>query len=117
MATNWGFKDITTSTGMSAQLNLTASGNYSRNYHLGSHFGILEIGGKVRNAHKFQNATETVYDGWNAASYPMTQFQGDFGSSNYLNSKYFGGHFGPVSDFNKVMTYTLSNLAQFRRRI
>ena len=113
VATNWGFKDITTSTGLSAQLNLTASAAYSRNYRMGSHFGILEIGGKIRNGHKFQNATETVYDGWNAANYPMTQIEGDFSSSNYLNNDYFGGHFGPVSDFNKVMNFTLSNLSNY----
>jgi TonB-dependent receptor len=112
-ANNWGFKDITTSTGMSAQLNLTASASYSRNYRFGSHFGILEIGGKIRNGHKFQNATETVYDGWNAANYPMTQLQGDFSSTNYLNNYYFGGHFGPVSDFNKVQSFTLSSLANY----
>ena len=113
VASNWGFKDITTSTGMSAQLNLTGSVAYSRNYHLGSHFGILEAGAKVRNGHKFQNATETVYDGWNAASYPMTQLEGDFNSTNYMNGNYFGGHFGPVSDFNKVLGFTLGNLGNF----
>ena len=78
VASNWGFKDITTSTGQSSQLNLTASGAYSYNYRLGKHFGILQIGGKVRNGHKFQNATETVYDGWTAANYPMTQFVDSF---------------------------------------
>jgi hypothetical protein len=112
-ASNWGFKDITTSTGMSAQLNLIASASYSANYHIGSHYGIFEFGGKVRNGHKYQNATETVYDGWNAASYPMTQFLNDFSSSNYLNNYYFGGHYGPVSDFNKLQSFTLANLASF----
>jgi hypothetical protein len=73
-ASNWGFKDITTSTGQTAQLNLTAASSYSQNYHFGKHYGIFEFGGKIRNGHKYQNATETVYDEWNAASYPMTQF-------------------------------------------
>ena len=112
-AANWGFKDITTSTGLSAQVNLTARAAYSVNYHLGSHFAILEIGGKIRNAHKFQNATETVYDGWTAANYPMTQFLSDFNSTNYMDGQYFGGHFGPVSDFNKIQSYTLSNLGSY----
>jgi TonB-dependent receptor len=113
VASNWGFKDITTSTGQSAQLNLTASADYSANYHLGSHYGIFQFGGKIRNGHKYQNATENVYDGWNAASYPMTQFLNDFSSSNYLNGDYFGGHYGPVSDFNKLQAYTLANLGGF----
>ncbi len=112
-ASNWGFKDITTSQGMSAQLNLTASASYSTNYRIGSHYGVLEFGGKVRNGHKYQNATETVYDGWNAASYPMIQFLSDFSTNNFLNNAYFGGKFGPVSDFNKIQDFTLSSLSNF----
>lgn len=111
VASNWGFKDITTSTGQSSQLNLTASGAYSYNYRLGSHFGILQIGGKIRNGHKFQNATETVYDGWTPANYPMTNFLDSFTSTNYMDGSYFGGHYGQVSSFNKIASYTLSNLS------
>ncbi len=112
-AADWGYKDITTSQGLSAQMNLNASGSYSQNYHIGSHFGIFEFGGKFRNGHKYQNATENVYDGWNAASYPMTQFLNSFSTSNYMNGDYFGGHFSPVSDFNQLQSYTLSNLGGF----
>ncbi len=113
VASNWGFKDITTSTGQSAQVNLTASGSYAMNYHAGSHYGIFEFGGKFRTGHKYQNATENVYDGWNAASYPMTQFLDTFSSNNYMNGAYFGGHYGPVSDFNKLQSYTIANLGSF----
>ncbi len=112
-AADWGFKDITTSTGLSSQLNLTGAASYQKTYRAGSHYGILEVGGKVRNAHKFQNATENVYDGWSAASYPMTQFLNNFSSTNYMNGDYFGGAYGPVSDFNKLQTYTVTNLANF----
>jgi len=113
VASNWGFKDITMSQGMSAQVNLSGSASYARNYHLGSHFGILEIGAKVRNGHKFQNATETVYDGWTAANYPMTQFLDPFTSSNYMGGYYFGGHYGQVSNFNNLQSFTLANLANY----
>ncbi len=112
-AADWGFKDITTSTGQTAQVNLTAASSYSQNYHVGKHYGILEFGFKLRNGHKYQNATENVYDGWKAASYPMTQFLSTFSSSNFFNGQYFGGHFGPVSAFNAVQSYTLSNLSNF----
>ncbi len=104
VASNWGFKDITTSKGLSAQLNLGAAASYSQNYHLGGHFGIFEFGFKIRNAHKYQDATENVYDGWKAASYPMTMFLSNFSSNNFFNGQYFGGHFGPVSDFNQLQT-------------
>lgn len=113
VASNWGFKDITISSGRSAQLNLTASGSYATLYHLGSHFGVFEFGSKIRNGHKYQNSTENVYDGWKAASYPMTQFLSNFNSTNYQSGDYFGGHYGPVSDFNQLQSYTLANLSSF----
>jgi TonB-dependent receptor len=112
-ASNWGFKDITTSTGKSAQLNLAASASYAATYHIGSHFGVFEVGGKFRNGHKYQDATETVYDGWKASSYPMTQFLNNFSSNNYLGGQYFGGHYGPVSDFNQLVSFTQTNLSAF----
>lgn len=112
-AGNWGFKDITTSTGQTAQLNLTAASSYAQNYHIGKHYGILEFGFKLRNGHKYQNANETVYDGWKAANYPMTQFLSTFSSNNYLNGDYFGGHFGPVSAFTQVQSFTVANLSNF----
>jgi TonB-dependent receptor len=113
VATNWGFKDITISTGRSAQLNLTGSGSYATLYHIGSHYGVFEFGGKVRNAHKYQNSTEDVYDGWKAANYPMTNFLSSFSSNNYQSGDYFGGHFGPVSAFTQIENFTLANLAKY----
>ena len=113
VAANWGFKDITLSTGLSAQVNLSAAASYLVNYHFGSHFGILEFGGKIRNGHKFQDATETVYDSWKTANYPMTMFLSGFSSNNYMNNEYFGGHYGPVSDFTQLKAYTQANLASY----
>jgi TonB-dependent receptor len=113
VASNWGFKDITISTGRTAQLNLTASGSYATAYHIGSHYGVFEFGGKIRNGHKYQNSTENVYDGWKAANYPMTQFLSGFSSNNYLSGDYFGGHFGPVSDFTQIQNFTLANLSSY----
>jgi TonB-dependent receptor len=112
-ASDWGFKDITTSTGQTAQLNLTAASSYAQTYHVGKHYGILEFGFKIRNGHKYQNATEDVYDGWKAASYPMTMFLSNFSSNNFFNGDYFGGHFGPVSAFTSVQNFTLANLSSF----
>ena len=42
----------------------------------------------------------------------MSAVQGGYeNSGNYYFGKYFGGNFGPVSDFNKVVNYVQSNLA------
>ena len=114
---NFIFKDITTSRGINAQLNLTAQASYAKNYNSHGHFGIFEFGFKFSNAHQSQDATETVYDGWSTkagSSTPLiSQLQGDFNNTDYFNGQFFGGQFGPVSDFNKVQAYTLANFSSY----
>ena len=112
-SSNWIFKDITTSKGLTAQLNLTAATSFAHNYDVASHFGTFEMGFKFTNGHKYQNATETVYDGWStkagSTTPTMAQLQSNFASTNFYDNSYFGGHYGPVSDFNLVQDYTLKN--------
>jgi TonB-dependent receptor len=116
-ANSWAFKDITTSTGSSAQVALTGSASYAHNYTAGGHFGTFEIGFKFSNAHLSQDATETVYDGWptkasnNVAT--MADLQSDFKNTSFYDKSYFGGKFSPVSDFNKVQDFTLKNLSGY----
>lgn len=113
---DWAFKDITTSTGSSSQLNLTAGTSYAHNYNAGPYFGTFEVGFKFSNGHKTQDATETVYDGWStkaASAVTMTQLLSNFTNTDYYNGSYFGGKYGPVSDFNKAMSYTLTNFSGF----
>jgi TonB-dependent receptor len=117
-AADWTLKDITISTGLVAELDLTAQASYARNYTINGHFGTFEAGFKISNAHKSQNSTETVYDGWatsgaGTASYSMPALQSGFENTDYYNGTYFGGKFGPVSDFNKVQTLVLANPTSF----
>ena len=57
---NYGLTEFDIPTyGQSVQLNLQASGSYARFYHLGTHFGTLEFGAKIRNAHKFDDTYDT----------------------------------------------------------
>ena len=114
---NFIFADITTSRGHTAQMDLTGAVSVGKNYNLGSHFSTLEMGFKFANAHKYQDATETVYDGWSTKAGSSTptiaQLQSDFKNTDYYKGLYFGGTFGPVSDFNLVQAYTLQNYASF----
>jgi TonB-dependent receptor len=115
-ASDWAFKDITISTGLVSQLDLTAAASYAHNYTVNGHFGTFEAGFKISNAHKTQDSTETVYDGWatsGSSAIPMTSLLSGFENTDYYNGSYFGGKFGPVSDFNKVKAYTLANLAGY----
>ncbi len=112
-ASNWGLKDLTTSDGSTSQLNLSVAGSAGLNYRAGTHPATLEFGAKFRNGHKSQDATEIVYDGWKAASYPMTGLLNPFSSSNYYNDSYYGGHYGPVSNFNSVVNLVQTQLSNF----
>ena len=111
---NWAFKDITTSTGKVGETDLSAQASYIHNYSARGHFGVLEAGFKFTNAHKSQDATENVYDGWatgaTTAVATMATLQSGFDNTNYFDGAFLGGNFGPVSDFNKVQAFTLANL-------
>jgi TonB-dependent receptor len=113
----WALKDLTTSKGLTSQLNLSAAASYSRNYYIGTHFSTFEAGLKIRNAHKTQDATETVYDGWsttkNNSGILMSALQSNFENNQYFDGHYFGGKFGPVSDFNQAASYVQSNLSGY----
>ena len=107
-AANWQFKDITTSTGKNANLQLTAQTSYARTYSWWGHFGTFEAGFKFSNGHQTQDATENVYDSFTNAPL-MTTLASDFNNTDYFNGTYFGGQYGKVSDFNKALAYTQAN--------
>ena len=110
-AANWGLLDLTTSSGSASQVNWSGAASVGLIDHWGSHAGTFEFGAKFRNAHKSHVASETVYDGWKAASYPMTSLLDPFSSTNYYNNAYFGGRYGPVSSFDSVVNLVQSQLA------
>jgi len=113
-ASLWALKDLTTSQGLTAQLNLTAAASFAKKYEAGSHHATIEGGFKIRNDHKYQDATENVYDGWSTtgnSALLMSALQDTFTNKDYFQGKYFGGTYGPVSSFNKVQSYVLQNLS------
>ncbi|HST13078.1 MAG TPA: TonB-dependent receptor [Terriglobales bacterium] len=84
----------------SPQLNLQGGFSVAKNYELGGHFSTFEFGAKVRNAHKFQDARDPVY---NSVDNPaMAAFLGTFTNSNYYDKNYT---FGPTVDYSKITAY------------
>jgi TonB-dependent receptor len=101
---------------LTSQLNLSAATSYARTYYAGGHFGTFEAGFKVRNAHKTQDATENVYDKFPTGvnGLLMSSLQGSFEDQQYHpGATYFGGKFGPVSDFSLAKNYVLANMGGY----
>jgi len=105
---NYSLVDINTSFGQSPQLNLQATGAYARRYRIGSHLSTFEIGGKFRNAHKFDNSDTPDYTANGDLS--MTQFIGRFVNTDYYSGQY---KYGPTTDFAKLLGYLNQNLSSF----
>jgi len=95
--------------GMTAQLNLQATGAMAKRYHLGSRLATIEIGGKFRNAHKFDN--EFVLT-WlpKSPTISMTQF-----ANKFTNNNYYGGAYklGPNPSFPDIFAFVQANPGQF----
>jgi len=105
---NNDLQDINTSFGKSPQLNLQATGAYARRYRLGSHLSTFEIGGKFRNAHKFDNSVTPTFTP--NGSLPMTQFLGPFKDDNYYAGNY---KFGPATDWSQLINFLNANPSAF----
>ena len=102
-------RGVTINKGMSAQLNLQVTGAFAKRYHLGSRLSTIEIGGKFRNAHKFDNE---FVDTWlpNAANISMQTFSNTFTNGNY----YFGNYkLGWNPSFPDIFKYVQANPGQF----
>jgi len=97
--------------GQSAQVNLQASGSYSRLYHMGSHFGTFELGAKIRSAHKFDDTyDETFKPNGKTLVSAHPEWDSEFTDPAYYDKTY---HMGPVTDYNKVERYVNNNASLF----
>jgi TonB-dependent receptor len=79
--------------GTSAQLNLQFAGAMAKRYHLGSKLSTIEIGGKFRNAHKFDNTYSVRYDVADPNNpILLSQFANGFNNDNYYGGSYQLGY-------------------------
>ena len=107
-------QDVDINRGYTAQLNVQGGVSAARNYRFGERFGTFEFGGKIRNAHKFEDANEQVFNVNDANSLnsdmQMTQFLGSFRNSDYYDKRYT---FGPTTDFGKIRSFFNANPSSF----
>ena len=105
---NYTLSDVSVSKGLSAQLNVQAAGAMAKRYHIGSHLASIEVGGKFRNEHKFDDTFKVDYAP--NVAVPMTQFPSRFSNSDYYNGVY---PLGPNPAFQDIFRFVNSNLSNF----
>jgi TonB-dependent receptor len=131
---NYGFSEFDYPTyGQSVQLNLQASASYARVYHFGTHFGTVEFGAKIRNAHKFDDTYNSFYTvpvetdssgnpildpQGNTIPIPIPisahpEWYGSFSDSNYYDNTYKSlGFYPPTTDWGKLRGWVESDKSQ-----
>jgi outer membrane receptor protein involved in Fe transport len=99
------------SEGLSAQLNLSASASFGKFYRVGSHYGTFELGGKIRNGHKFDNSYPRSYDVASGNVIPINQFAGSFTDPNYYDGSFPAAKSNV--DFTKIQAFVAGNPGLF----
>jgi TonB-dependent receptor len=94
----------------SPQVNLQGGASYAKSYKWGSNNGTFELGGKFRNAHKFQDAVDQYFNAVNPGALPMTNFQGSFSDPDYYDKSYAEG---PFANYSKITSFFNSTPAAF----
>jgi TonB-dependent receptor len=111
---NWNLKDVNLTSGNTSQVNLQGAVSYAKNYHMGKHNSTFELGFKVRNDLKGQNAYSPTYDqGLLGPTPPPTPPMSTPGYlSGFMNPNYYFNDYriGPVTSFAAV-TAALPSLA------
>ena len=104
--------------GQSVQLNLQGSASYARMYHIGSRYGTLEFGGKIRNAHKFDDTYNEAYLSQDSGGNPVpiaNSLHPEWDSS-FSDPKYYDGTYGKypaATDWAKVKAFVTANPSPF----
>lgn len=93
--------------GQSAQLNLTASASFAKNYHVGTHFGTFEFGGKIRNAHKYDDSYQWGTDLSGFTQDNLLVANNKAWDSNFKDPSFYDKtyHLGPVTDYSAVRSW------------
>lgn len=109
---NYQLTDIRRDLGSSAQLNIEASGSGAKRYHIGSKSATIEIGGRFRNGHKFNDGYKVEYDPTNSMGIiPMTAFSNRLTDPNYYNGGNYSLGYNP--NFQDVFSFYNANTGAF----
>ena len=94
----------------STELDFQGAATLARRYNVGSHFGTLELGVKIRNAHKTENADDHLYTFTGSTPVTLADVLGTASNPGYYGHSY---QFGPLSDYNKILQAFNANQSSF----
>src|ERR1700731_1705659 len=97
------------------QLNFQGAASVARRYNLHSHFGVFEIGLKIRNSHTKQNEDDSFLNN-SSANIPLSSVLGTYTNPSYYDRSFTYGNlpYGPTSNYNQIIQSVMANLAQFQ---
>jgi TonB-dependent receptor len=97
---NLSLNNIQSNLGQSAQVNLQAAASMAKRYHIGSHLSTIEIGGKFRNAHKYDDTyTDKLTPN---VPVPFTTFPSVLTNNHYYMNAY---QLGPNPGYQDVLAF------------
>jgi TonB-dependent receptor len=106
-ATQYNLSSYTVPNYSSGQLNLQGAASFAHRYSVNDHYGNLEFGIKIRNAHKTQFQNDFIYDN-PSVNIALSQVLGSFTNPTYYDGAY---KYGPMSDYNKIIQQANANLS------
>jgi TonB-dependent receptor len=127
---NYGLTELDLPTfGQSVQLNLQAAASFGTQYHFGTRYGTFEFGGKIRNAHKFDNTFNKYWtvpvevdesgnpildSNGNTIPIPIPDSAHPEWNSDFTNPDYYDKTYpaGTYTDWAKVYGWVLKNQSQ-----
>ena len=90
----------------STQLDFQGSATAARRYNWNNHFGVFEVGLKIRNQHKYQAERDHNYSANN--TYLMTPLVGPFKNPNYYDKSYT---VGPLTNYDYIRNFLATQLS------
>jgi TonB-dependent receptor len=99
------------SVGESAQLNVQGSASYGHTHRIGDQFATLEVGAKIRNGHKYNDAYTTTYTVNKGVTIPVAPFAATFADPDYYDRVYPWP--SKNVDFEQVQNYVFAHPNEF----
>jgi TonB-dependent receptor len=106
--TTMQLSDVQIDHGQSAQVNFQVTGAGAKRYHIGGKLATIEIGGRFRNAHKYDDSYNIDYTPQNAVL--LSQFPNGFTNNNYYDGSYKLGY---NVNYQAIRDFLMANLGSF----